>query len=46
MLEVLEKKNCALCRELTKKFEEFIRGTIREVLIWAKESMKSVVNFA
>ena len=27
-----------LCRELTKKFEEFIRGTISEALIWATES--------
>lgn len=27
-----------LCRELTKKFEEFLRGTLEEALIWANDS--------
>ncbi len=32
MLSVLGNRNIALCRELTKKFEEIIRGSIEEVL--------------
>ena len=24
----------AICRELTKKFEEFIRGTVSELIDW------------
>ncbi len=32
MLEVLGDRNISLCRELTKKFEEIIRGSIEEVL--------------
>ena len=32
MLEVLGDRNICLCRELTKKFEEYIRGTISEII--------------
>ena len=32
MLSILGNRNICLCRELTKKFEEYIRGTISEVL--------------
>ena len=32
MLEILGNRNIALCREITKKHEEIIRGTIEEVL--------------
>lgn len=32
MLKVFGNRNIALCRELTKKFEEIIRGTIEEVI--------------
>jgi 16S rRNA (cytidine1402-2'-O)-methyltransferase len=35
MLEVLGNRNMAVCRELTKKYEEFIRGTLEEVIEWA-----------
>ncbi|MEH7335678.1 16S rRNA (cytidine(1402)-2'-O)-methyltransferase [Neobacillus drentensis] len=37
MLEILGNRNIALCRELTKKFEEFIRGTIEEAINWANQ---------
>jgi 16S rRNA (cytidine1402-2'-O)-methyltransferase len=37
MLEVLGNRKIALCRELTKKFEEFIRGTIEETIEWANQ---------
>jgi 16S rRNA (cytidine1402-2'-O)-methyltransferase len=37
MLDVLGNRKIALCRELTKKFEEFIRGTIEEVIEWANQ---------
>ncbi|WP_204558031.1 16S rRNA (cytidine(1402)-2'-O)-methyltransferase [Bacillus ectoiniformans] len=30
-------RKIVLCRELTKKFEEFLRGTIEEALVWSKE---------
>lgn len=38
MLDSLGDRNIVLCRELTKKFEEFIRGSISEALTWATES--------
>ena len=38
MREVLGNRKIVLCRELTKKFEEFIRGTIDEAQIWANEN--------
>ncbi|KMY56319.1 16S rRNA methyltransferase [Bacillus sp. FJAT-27231] len=38
MAEILgESRKIVLCRELTKKFEEFLRGTISEALVWSKE---------
>lgn len=33
--EQMGDRKIVLCRELTKKFEEFIRGTVKEVLDWA-----------
>ena len=35
--EVMGNRKIALCRELTKKYEEFIRGTASELIEWAKE---------
>ncbi|WML42507.1 16S rRNA (cytidine(1402)-2'-O)-methyltransferase [Neobacillus sp. PS3-40] len=37
MLEILGDRNTALCRELTKRYEEFIRGTLTEVNEWARQ---------
>ncbi|MBT2644306.1 16S rRNA (cytidine(1402)-2'-O)-methyltransferase [Bacillus sp. ISL-41] len=37
MLEGLGDRKMVLCRELTKKYEEFIRGTVAEALAWAEE---------
>ncbi|TCN17686.1 16S rRNA (cytidine(1402)-2'-O)-methyltransferase [Mesobacillus foraminis] len=38
MGEVLgEQRRIVLCRELTKKFEEFIRGSIAEAIIWEEK---------
>lgn len=34
MSEVLGNRSIVLCRELTKKFEEFLRGTIDEIIKW------------
>ncbi|MGV0167913.1 16S rRNA (cytidine(1402)-2'-O)-methyltransferase [Furfurilactobacillus sp. WILCCON 0119] len=31
-------RQLVLCRELTKKFEEFIRGTAAEVVAWARDN--------
>ncbi|MFD3448295.1 16S rRNA (cytidine(1402)-2'-O)-methyltransferase [Microbacteriaceae bacterium 4G12] len=38
MKEMLGNRSVVLCRELTKKFEEFIRGSLEEVIEWAKSS--------
>lgn len=35
LLEILGNREIALCRELTKKFEEFIRGSLEEAIEWA-----------
>ncbi|MER2115169.1 MAG: 16S rRNA (cytidine(1402)-2'-O)-methyltransferase, partial [Solibacillus isronensis] len=35
---VLGNRKITLARELTKKFEEFLRGTIEEAIIWASEN--------
>ncbi|NRD77454.1 16S rRNA (cytidine(1402)-2'-O)-methyltransferase [Bacillus sp. BRMEA1] len=35
MFEILGNRKVALCRELTKKFEEFIRGSLEEIMEWA-----------
>lgn len=35
IFEQMGDRKIVLCRELTKKFEEFIRGTVSEVLDWA-----------
>jgi 16S rRNA (cytidine1402-2'-O)-methyltransferase len=37
MLEVLGNRQVVLCRELTKKFEEFIRGSLEDAVSWAEE---------
>lgn len=37
MLDILGNRKIALCRELTKKFEEFIRGNIQEAIEWANQ---------
>lgn len=37
MYEILGNRNIALCRELTKKFEEFIRGSLEEILEWSNQ---------
>ena len=34
--EIFGNREIVLCRELTKKFEEFIRGTLEEVLEWSR----------
>ena len=36
MDEILGNRKIVLCRELTKKFEEFLRGTIEEALVWTE----------
>lgn len=37
MLQILGNRKIVLCRELTKKFEEFIRGDIESAIQWMKE---------
>ncbi len=37
MVEILGNRKVTLSRELTKKFEEFIRGTLEEVIEWATD---------
>lgn len=36
MLDVFGDRKVSLCRELTKRYEEFIRGTMSEVFEWAQ----------
>ncbi|NEX80321.1 16S rRNA (cytidine(1402)-2'-O)-methyltransferase [Bacillus thermocopriae] len=38
MFEIFGNRRIALCRELTKKFEEFIRGNLQEAVEWANEN--------
>ncbi|MED4935955.1 16S rRNA (cytidine(1402)-2'-O)-methyltransferase [Heyndrickxia coagulans] len=38
MVEVLGDRKISISRELTKKFEEFLRGTIREAVEWAENN--------
>ncbi|WP_412988679.1 16S rRNA (cytidine(1402)-2'-O)-methyltransferase [Pediococcus siamensis] len=33
-----DERQVVLCRELTKKFEEFLRGTLNEALTWIEEN--------
>ncbi|MED4228312.1 16S rRNA (cytidine(1402)-2'-O)-methyltransferase [Neobacillus cucumis] len=35
MLDVLGNRKIVICRELTKKYEEFIRGNLEETIEWA-----------
>lgn len=37
MEQVLGNRKITLCRELTKKFEEFIRGSLKEIIQWANQ---------
>ncbi|MFB3171192.1 16S rRNA (cytidine(1402)-2'-O)-methyltransferase [Neobacillus sp. 179-C4.2 HS] len=37
MYEILGNRKAAICRELTKKFEEFIRGNLSELLEWVHQ---------
>jgi 16S rRNA (cytidine1402-2'-O)-methyltransferase len=37
MLDILGNRRIAISRELTKKFEEFIRGNLKEAIEWANQ---------
>lgn len=37
MLNILGDREIVLCRELTKKFEEFLRGTVAEAVEWVEK---------
>jgi 16S rRNA (cytidine1402-2'-O)-methyltransferase len=37
MYDILGNRKVAICRELTKKFEEFIRGTLEEIVEWSHQ---------
>ncbi len=43
MLEIFGDRNICLAREITKKFEEYIRGTISEVLNQIQEGLKGEI---
>lgn len=38
LLTIMGNRNITLCRELTKKFEEFVHGTIEESIQWAEST--------
>ncbi|WP_407272218.1 16S rRNA (cytidine(1402)-2'-O)-methyltransferase [Radiobacillus sp. PE A8.2] len=38
LYEHLGDRNVTLARELTKRFEEYVRGSLTETIIWAKQS--------
>lgn len=38
MFDILGDRKISLCRELTKKFEEFIRGSLQETIEWANQN--------
>lgn len=38
MKKVLGMRNAAIARELTKRFEEYIRGTMDELIAWSEEN--------
>lgn len=38
ILEQLGNRNIAIARELTKRFEEYVRGTVEELISWTEET--------
>ncbi|NRK74450.1 rRNA (cytidine-2'-O-)-methyltransferase, partial [Salmonella enterica subsp. enterica serovar Typhi] len=36
IMDILGNRKITLCRELTKLYEEFIRGTVEEAIAWSK----------
>lgn len=38
MLLILGNRHVSICRELTKTYEEFLRGTLEEAVHWAREA--------